>query len=80
MSRRRKPIAPRKASRAPKAADGPGAQAPKVLLPEQRAPSSDMQRAMPYPVASEETGLHGGADEPGVPGFLEPRTPETGAR
>lgn len=39
-----------------------------------------MERAVPHPAISEETGAHGAGDEPGVTGFLEPPTPGAGAR
>ncbi|MDM7944098.1 MAG: hypothetical protein QUV35_15855 [Hydrogenophaga sp.] len=56
----------------------PGSGAPEATLRPQRTSSSDMERALPHPASSEETGDHGARDEPGVPGFLEPGTPEAG--
>jgi hypothetical protein len=38
-----------------------------------------MERALPHPASSEETGGHTARDEPGVRGFLEPRTTNAGS-
>lgn len=53
--------------------------APEATLRPQRTSSSDMERALPHPASSEETGDHAARDEPGVPGFLEPGTPDADA-
>ncbi|MDP3251684.1 MAG: hypothetical protein Q8M77_07205 [Hydrogenophaga sp.] len=76
---KRKPQRSRKPGPVPRA-DAPFSDAPEAALRSQREQSSDMQRALPHPACSEETGEHGGRDEPGVPGFLEPRTTDAGAR
>ena len=69
-------------SRQPGPVPGPdalGSSAPEAMLRPQRTTSSDMERALPHPASSEETGGHGARDEPGVSGFLEPRTPDADA-
>lgn len=53
--------------------------APEATLRAQRTSSSDMERALPHPASSEETSGHDDRDEPGVPGYLEPRTPDADA-
>lgn len=79
--RRRKTPPPRKPVRAPRGvSDALDSGAPEAILRPQRSGSSDMERAVPHPAISEETGAHGAGDEPGVTGFLEPPTPGAGAR
>ena len=59
--------------------DAPDSGAPEAVLRPQRTSSSDMERALPHPASSEETGVHADRDEQGVPGYLEPRTPDADA-
>lgn len=50
-----------------------------ATLRPQRTTSSDMERALPHPASSEETGNHGARGEAGVSGFLEPGNPDADA-
>ncbi len=59
--------------------DAPGSGAPEAALRSQRTSSSDMERALPHPASSEETGGHADRDDPGVPGYLGPRRPDADA-
>lgn len=77
---KRKPMSSRKPARVSAGAEQPDGGAPEAVLRPQRAGSSDMERALPHRMTSEETGVHGAVDEPGVPGFLEPRAPDASAR
>lgn len=78
---KRKPVPSRKAARAPQeGGEQSDSAAPKTVLRPQREGSSDMERALPHPSTSQETGEHAAGDEPGVAGFLEPRAPDAGER
>ncbi|QHE75045.1 hypothetical protein [Hydrogenophaga sp. PBL-H3] len=72
---KRKPIHWRKPARALREDEQPDNAAPEAALRPQRTASSDMERALPHPASSEETGGHTDRDDPGVSGFLEPGTP-----
>lgn len=73
---KRKPICSRKPALALREDEQPDNAAPEAALRPQRTTSSDMERALPHPASSEETGGHADRDEPGVPGYLGPRTPD----
>lgn len=75
---RRKPQPSRQRGPVP-GTGAPGSGTPEAALRPQRTSSSDMERALPHPANSEETSGHDDRDEPGVPGYLEPRTPDVDA-
>jgi hypothetical protein len=76
---KRKPDPSRKSARAPQeGGEQSDSAAPEAVLHPQRDGSSDMERALPHPVTSQETGKHRTGDEPSVAGFLEPRAPDAG--
>jgi hypothetical protein len=77
---KRKPFSSRRPAPAPQEDEQPDSVAPEATLRPRPAESSDMERALPHPAISQETGEHGAGDEPGVAGFLEPRAPDTGKR